>query len=134
MLGIDPVRESWLAHQVREAIDRFGTWFEQQIDATERVPVPQGQKPHMLVPRYTDDQLKLMLGMDLTKPENVGYKVGDRVFAEMDLDRTAREILRGWQFSDDDDDTEPDDAPGPLPGNDEGVGADGNAENDPDQM
>ena len=64
LLGIDPLRDSWVAYQVRRAVHRWGTWFQAQREATREVPVPKTKEtPKMRVPRYSNEQLLQMLGI-----------------------------------------------------------------------
>lgn len=87
LLGIDPIAESWFAYQVRSAVHRWGTWFQAQREATRMVPVPKSKRePMMPVPKYSNEQLAQMLGVDgpSTTPEQ-----------QQEIDDLAEQLLNG---------------------------------------
>lgn len=104
LLGIDPRREPWVAWQVRRAVFTWGSWFDARRQETVERPIPQNQKPTMRVPKYSEGQLRAMLGLTSEDVGETGYRIeGGRIVTQADIERMALSVLRG---NDDDDDEE----------------------------
>lgn len=90
MMGINPLTDSWFAYQVRDAVFRFGVWFEARQQETKEVDMPDTRsKPKRLVPRYSEDDLRAMLGLT---GANAGVS-RDLTAPDADKDRQAAELL-----------------------------------------
>lgn len=90
LAGIDPGSDGWLAWQFRRAVFAFGEWFERQREATVERPAPKNQKPTIRVPKFSEGQLRAMIGLDGDEGAPGSLIVPDPV-----LDEQARALLRG---------------------------------------
>ena len=95
LAGIDPRADSWLAWQLRRAVWAFGSWFDRQREATVEKPAPRTQKPTIRVPRYSEGQLRAMLGLEDGDTTAPGPNGGTRRVTDEDLDAAAYALLRG---------------------------------------
>ena len=94
LLGLDTRAEPWLAWQVRRAVYAFGTWFEAQREATVERPAPKHRPATERVPRYSEEQLRAMLGLGPDGEAESG--LGDAYGAATeDLDALASAFLAG---------------------------------------
>jgi hypothetical protein len=87
---LDPRAEAWLCWQVRRAVFAWGTWFEAQREATVEKPAPRAHRATVRVPKFGEDQLRAMLGLDRD-----GLPGPNGAAPEDDLDRIAAAFLAG---------------------------------------
>lgn len=90
---MDTRAEPWLAWQVRRAVYAFGTWFEAQREATVERPAPKHRPAVERVPRYSEEQLRAMLGLG---PDGEESGLGDAYGgATEDMDALSAAFLAG---------------------------------------
>jgi hypothetical protein len=90
---VDPIANSWLASQLLNAVYEFGTWFQARRDETVKVPAPKNDKPMMHKPKYSEDELRHMLGIPDKEPGAIGYKIGERVYSDAEIERMAQGLM-----------------------------------------
>jgi hypothetical protein len=96
-LGIDSRRDPWLAWQVRRAVYTWGAWFDARRQETVERPVPRDHKATMRVPKWSEAQLRQMLGIapEATGTE-IGYRIdGGRIVREREIEAMAKDVLSG---------------------------------------
>jgi hypothetical protein len=78
---------------VRRAVWVWGTWFDRQRNATDERDAPKHQRPKVRVPRYSEAQLRAMLGLE---PEADGpFHANGHAPPGDDLDELASAFLAG---------------------------------------
>jgi hypothetical protein len=102
---VDSKRDPWLAWQVRRAAYVWGTWFDARRNETVERPVPEKRKPTMRVPKYSEGQLRAMLGLATASADTeFGYRVdGGKIVTDREIEGLARDVLAGmWDDEADD--------------------------------
>lgn len=80
--------------QVRRAVFAFGSWFEAQREATDERPAPKHRPATIRVPRFSEAQLRAMLGLDADGPDGAD----GMATPPDDLDEIAAAFLAGVEL------------------------------------
>lgn len=94
-----------MAWQIRRAVYSWGAWFDARRNETVERPVPERKKPTMRVPKYSEAQLRAMLGLTegAGGTTELGYRTADgRVWTDKEIEALAMDVLAG-DLTDDED-------------------------------